>query len=115
RQPLTRLRRGRGGPTGATPPPVFSCPLPGTLFICIPPKKSLAIMESICEHGIMTPQQQDTDPIVLVEGLLKRYPGKRRKEPVTALAGVDLHVSRGETHGLLGPNGAGKKIGRAHV
>ena len=56
----------------------------------------------------MTPQQQDTDPIVLVEGLLKRYPGKRRKEPVTALAGVDLHVSRGEIHGLLGPNGAGK-------
>ncbi len=31
-----------------------------------------------------------------------------RPEPVTAVAGVDLQVGRGELFGLLGPNGAGK-------
>jgi ABC-2 type transport system ATP-binding protein len=36
------------------------------------------------------------------EGLIKRF-GK-----VTALDGLDLHVSTGEVHGFLGPNGAGK-------
>jgi len=32
----------------------------------------------------------------------------RKPEPVTAVAGVDLRVRRGELFGLLGPNGAGK-------
>ena len=57
----------------------------------------------------MNPYEQDnTEPAVLVKGLVKRYPGKRRGDPVTALTGIDLWVSRGEIHGLLGPNGAGK-------
>jgi daunorubicin resistance ABC transporter ATP-binding subunit len=41
-------------------------------------------------------------PAIVAEGLTKRF------GQVTALAGVDLHVSAGTVLGLLGPNGAGK-------
>jgi len=40
--------------------------------------------------------------VIEVEGLIKRYGA------VTAVAGLDLSVARGETLALLGPNGAGK-------
>ncbi|HEU4672459.1 MAG TPA: ABC transporter ATP-binding protein, partial [Candidatus Limnocylindrales bacterium] len=43
-----------------------------------------------------------TDSALLVRGLVKRY------ADVTAVAGLDLDVRRGECFGLLGPNGAGK-------
>jgi ABC-2 type transport system ATP-binding protein len=42
------------------------------------------------------------EPVVEIRGLVKRYGS------LTALAGVDLDVRRGEIFGLLGPNGAGK-------
>ena len=42
------------------------------------------------------------EPIILVEGLEKRF-GRTR-----ALRGVDLAVAPGTVYGLLGPNGAGK-------
>jgi ABC-2 type transport system ATP-binding protein len=42
------------------------------------------------------------DPIVAVEGLVKRY------GDIEAVAGIDFQVRRGETFGFLGPNGAGK-------
>ena len=38
--------------------------------------------------------------------LVKHYPA--RKEPVRAVNGLNLEVTRGECFGLLGPNGAGK-------
>jgi ABC-2 type transport system ATP-binding protein len=41
-------------------------------------------------------------PAIDVAGLRKVYDGRE------ALAGIDLHVRRGEVFGLLGPNGAGK-------
>jgi ABC-2 type transport system ATP-binding protein len=41
-------------------------------------------------------------PAIELTGVVKRY-GR-----TTALAGLDLHVGRGELLGLLGPNGAGK-------
>jgi ABC-2 type transport system ATP-binding protein len=44
-------------------------------------------------------------PAILVEGLVKVYPGPPE---VRAVDGIDLEVQRGETFGLLGPNGAGK-------
>jgi len=34
--------------------------------------------------------------------------GRRKKEHVTALEGIDLRVSRGKVFGVLGPNGSGK-------
>lgn len=44
-------------------------------------------------------------PIVEIRGLRKVFTGK---QAVTAIDGLDLHVSEGELYGLLGPNGAGK-------
>jgi len=42
------------------------------------------------------------DSLLRVEGLSKRFGG------VEAVAGVSLHVGRGEIYSLIGPNGAGK-------
>lgn len=39
---------------------------------------------------------------------LTRIYTRKKKEPFTALAGVDIDVRKGELFGLLGPNGAGK-------
>jgi ABC-2 type transport system ATP-binding protein len=41
-------------------------------------------------------------PVIDVRGLVKRY------GDVDAVAGIDLHVPRGQLVGLVGPNGAGK-------
>jgi ABC-2 type transport system ATP-binding protein len=43
-----------------------------------------------------------SDAAIAVNGLVKRY------DKVTAVAGIDLEVARGEIFGFLGPNGAGK-------
>ena len=45
---------------------------------------------------------KDSTPALALRGLVKRFGN------VTAVAGLDLTVSRGECFGLLGPNGAGK-------
>ena len=42
------------------------------------------------------------EPLVLVEGLVKKY------GDVVAVNGVSLSVSPGEMFGLIGPDGAGK-------
>jgi ABC-2 type transport system ATP-binding protein len=46
--------------------------------------------------------------ILVVENLVKTYPGGRKSPPVEAVRGVSFTVERGEFFGLLGPNGAGK-------
>ena len=48
------------------------------------------------------PVADDTDPVVVARGLVKRF----RERAV--VDGLDLKVPRGECFGLLGPNGAGK-------
>src|SRR5215210_3541235 len=42
------------------------------------------------------------EPLLRMEGITKGFSG------VTALAGVDLTLERGEVHALVGENGAGK-------
>ena len=42
------------------------------------------------------------DPVISVSGLVKRY------GELSAVAGIDLEVNRGEIFAFLGPNGAGK-------
>jgi len=43
-----------------------------------------------------------------VEGLVKTFPGSRRRPPVTAIDGVDLTVSAGELVCIVGASGCGK-------
>src|SRR5216684_8277576 len=47
-------------------------------------------------------------PAIEVRGLRKVYRTSVTRGRITALDGIDLHVSPGELFGLLGPNGAGK-------
>ncbi len=48
------------------------------------------------------------EPLLMVEGLVKTYPGTRKAPPVEAVRGITFSVGAGECFGLLGPNGAGK-------
>ncbi|MEY9951913.1 ABC transporter ATP-binding protein [Leifsonia sp. EB34] len=47
-------------------------------------------------------RHENTDPVITLCGFRKSY------GDVTAVAGLDFSVARGEVFGLLGPNGAGK-------
>jgi ABC-2 type transport system ATP-binding protein len=52
----------------------------------------------------MTSARVGTDPVIHVEGLVKRY----RQSATAAVDGIDLDVYPGEFFAFLGPNGAGK-------
>ena len=53
-------------------------------------------------RGTGTAYPADPTPALQARGIVKRY-GR-----LTALAGIDITVRRGEVHGLVGTNGAGK-------
>jgi ABC-2 type transport system ATP-binding protein len=46
--------------------------------------------------------------LLVVENLVKTYPGRRKTPAVEAVRGISFTVEAGEFFGLLGPNGAGK-------
>jgi ABC-2 type transport system ATP-binding protein len=46
--------------------------------------------------------------LLVVDDLVKTYPGGRKSPPVEAVRGVSFRVESGEFFGILGPNGAGK-------
>jgi len=46
--------------------------------------------------------------LLVVENLVKTYPGRRKSPAVEAVRGISFSVEKGEFFGLLGPNGAGK-------
>ncbi|GAA2974429.1 peptide/nickel transport system ATP-binding protein [Microbacterium terrae] len=54
------------------------------------------------------------EPILKVEDLVVRFPGKSRRAPVEVIHGVSLDLHAGETLSLVGESGSGKTtIGRA--
>ncbi|MCL6643969.1 MAG: energy-coupling factor ABC transporter ATP-binding protein [Dehalococcoidia bacterium] len=57
-----------------------------------------------------SPQSPPAVPIVLVEGLVFRYPNGYQ-----ALHGIDLRIDPGEKIALIGPNGAGKSTLMLHL
>ncbi|MCC6350164.1 MAG: ABC transporter ATP-binding protein [Candidatus Eisenbacteria bacterium] len=56
----------------------------------------------------MSAPASDSAPAVEACGLRRDFRTSRGAPAVTALAGIDLRIERGEVFGLLGPNGAGK-------
>jgi lipooligosaccharide transport system ATP-binding protein len=50
----------------------------------------------------------DDPPLLLAQGLTKRYRGTTGTSGPAAVDGIDFEVRRGEAFGFLGPNGAGK-------
>ena len=57
----------------------------------------------MADQAATSPAPEDDDRhAVVVRGLTKSYGG------VSAVAGIDFHIARGEVFALLGPNGAGK-------
>ncbi|MGA9876784.1 MAG: ABC transporter ATP-binding protein [Solirubrobacteraceae bacterium] len=57
---------------------------------------------AVALHIAASPQQPETDPVISIRDLRKRYGDHE------AVHGIDLEVRRGEIFAFLGPNGAGK-------
>ncbi len=58
--------------------------------------------KALLETAEPSAEVRGNDPVISVRGLVKRY------GEFSAVAGIDLEVSRGEIFAFLGPNGAGK-------
>ncbi|HEX9843255.1 MAG TPA: ABC transporter ATP-binding protein [bacterium] len=49
-----------------------------------------------------------SEPHVVLEGVTRTYPGAGRRDPVEALAQIDLTLFKGEFFSVVGPSGCGK-------
>lgn len=47
-------------------------------------------------------------PLIVLEGVTKRFPSQAKNEPFTAVQDIDLTVQEGEFVALVGPSGCGK-------
>ncbi len=54
------------------------------------------------------PREAGAEPVVVLEDVVLRYPGRLTRGPVTAVDGVSLTVAPGEVYGLVGESGSGK-------
>src|SRR5262245_23878106 len=85
---------------------------PGRLRLkaCSPPLSSRAALTRAAgaSYGARMAAPSEVPPAVEMRSLRRVFKGSRGSPEVTALAGVDLRIERGEVFGLLGPNGAGK-------
>jgi branched-chain amino acid transport system ATP-binding protein len=66
------------------------------------PFEHLAAVEALKEKSAEESRARSSDEILALEGITLSFGG------VTALAGVDLNVRKGEIQAIIGPNGAGK-------
>ena len=61
----------------------------------------------------VTPGRRRPDPLLRIEGLVKRFPIAGSRKVVQAINGVSLEIGVGETVGLVGESGSGKTtVGR---
>jgi NitT/TauT family transport system ATP-binding protein len=64
-------------------------------------------MATRLEAPVEEPRSFHTQAAIRLESVVLRYP-RRRREPLTALDGVDLAVAPGEVVAVVGPSGCGK-------
>jgi len=67
----------------------------------------MSYVEDIVIDGIKFQIYDETQPILQIRGLHKKY-NERKSNEVHALRGVDLDVKRGDMMAIMGPSGCGK-------
>jgi peptide/nickel transport system ATP-binding protein len=78
-----------------------------------PYSRSILLMQAERGAGMTEAPAPDTEPLISVRGLVKRYTLRRNRAVLQAVGGVYLDIRPGETLGLVGESGSGKTtVGR---